>query len=691
MINYNQFKSMFTPSDLILAFLIILIIALMVVPIPAPLLDVLMALNIALSIMVLLVAMYLSEPLDFAAFPSLLLIFTLFRLSLNVSSTKLILALGADFDGKVIEAFAEFVTRGNFVVGLVAFAIITLVQFMVVTKGSERVAEVAARFTLDALPGKQMSIDADLNAGLIDAEEAKGRRDKLSKESNFFGSMDGANKFVKGDAIAGIVIVIINIVGGLIIGSFQQGMSFSDALTTFARFTVGDGLVSQLPALLIAIATGLVVTKSASKESLGADVKDQIFSQPKAFAVTSTILLLISIVPGLPTLPFMFLSALAGGIAIYILYSKQAEEELAIDSSQESSKDALKKPENLLNTLSLDPISLKTGRNLVPLIDPNNNGPLLERVTLVRYHIGQELGFVIPGVRVMDELSLPPNQYLVEIRGSRVAVGEALLGHVFVSRPVTDLVQLGLDIVEALDPVSNQSGAWISDDQIGVLQDNAVPFSTVTDFIADHFSDAIKNHSDEIMTRQNVQSLIELVKNSNAAIVRELVPDMLSLGQVHKVLQMLVKERVSIRDLSTILEKLADYSQVSRDTTLLSEYVRQSLSRQLSRQFSDKEDVLTVFTINPRLEETMINSIHQSEYGSFLALEPQLGEDVLSQIKEFMTSFSRMDKQPVSLCSPRLRTHFKRFTERNYPNLSVLSYNEVIPQVKVQSIGVVDS
>jgi flagellar biosynthesis protein FlhA len=691
MINFNQFKSMFSLSDLILAVLIIMIIALMVVPIPAQMLDILMALNIAISVMVLLVSMYLSEPLDFAAFPSLLLVITLFRLSLNVSSTKLILALGSDFNGKVIESFAEFVTRGNFVVGLVAFAIITLVQFMVVTKGSERVAEVAARFTLDALPGKQMSIDADLNAGIIDAEEAKTRREKLSKESNFFGSMDGANKFVKGDAVAGIVIVIINIVGGLIIGSFQQGMSFGDALTTFARFTVGDGLVSQLPALLIAIATGLVVTKSSSKESLGSDVKEQIFSQPKAFAVTSIILLLISIVPGLPTVPFMFLSFLAGSVAVYILNSRQAEEELAIDSSQESAKDALKKPENLLNTLSLDPISLKTGRNLVPLIDPNSDGPLLERVTLVRYHIGQELGFVIPGVRVMDDLSLPPNQYLVEIRGSRVAIGEALLGYVFVSRPVNDLTELGLDIIEATDPVSNQTGGWVSDDQMGILQDNAIPFSTVTDFISDHFSEAIKNHSDEIMTRQNVQSLIELVKNTNAAIVRELVPDMLSLGQVHKVLQMLVKERVSIRDLSTILEKLADYSQVSRDTTLLAEYVRQSLSRQLSRQFSDKEDILTVFTINPRLEETMINSIHQSEYGSFLALEPQLGEDVLSQIKEFMVSFSRMDKPAVSLCSPRLRTHFKRFTERNYPSLSVLSYNEVISQVKVQSIGVIDS
>ena len=690
MLNVKQLKSLFSPSDIILAVLVILIIALMVVPIPTTALDLLMVVNVGTSVMVLLIAMYLSEPLDFAAFPSLLLILTLFRLSLNVASTKLILGQGADFDGEVIEAFAEFVTSGNFVVGIVAFVIITLVQFMVVTKGSERVAEVAARFTLDALPGKQMSIDADLNAGLIDADQAKDRRKKLERESNFFGSMDGANKFVKGDAIAGIVIVIINIVGGLIIGRFQQGLSMGDALQTFARFTVGDGLVSQLPALLIAIATGLVVTKSASEESLGTDVKKQIFSQPKAFAVTSGILLLMGLVPGLPTIPFTVLAILCGGAAYYILKSKEDDDEMAMESAQEASKESMKKPENLLGTLSLDPISLKAGRNLVPLIDPNQNGPLLERITLVRYHIGQELGFVIPGVRVMDELSLPPNQYLVEIRGTKVAIGEAIPGHVFVKRPASELTALGVETVESADPIDQLPSAWVSEDQLGVLQDNGIPFLNIVDFIADHFSEAIKQHADEIMTRQNVQSLMELVKNTNAAIVRELVPDMLSLGQVHKVLQILVKERVSIRDLSTILEKLADYSNVSRDTNLLAEYVRQSLSRQLTRQFADQDDNLTVFTIDPRLEETMINSVHQSEYGSFLALDPQVGEEVLNQVQEFFANFKRMEKQPVSLCSPRLRPHFKKFTERNYPNLAVLSYNEVISQVKVQSIGVLN-
>lgn len=691
MINVSQFRSMFSLADIIFATVIILIIALMVVPVPTQLLDVLMVLNIAISVMVLLVAMYLSEPLDFAAFPSLLLVITLFRLSLNVASTKIILASGSDFDGEVIQAFAEFVTRGNFVVGIVAFVIITLVQFMVVTKGSERVAEVAARFTLDALPGKQMSIDADLNAGLIDADQAKGRRKKLEKESNFFGSMDGSNKFVKGDAVAGIVIVIINIVGGLIIGRFQQGMSFGDALQTFARFTVGDGLVSQLPALLIAIATGLVVTKSSSNESLGSDVREQIFSQPKVFAVTAIILFLIGVVPGLPTVPFLLLAAFSGFMSYYIIRTKEAADEIAMDTSQESAKDAMKKPENLLNTLSLDPISLKTGRNLVPLIDPNQNGPLLERVTLVRYHIGQDLGFVIPGVRVSDELSLPPNQYLVEIRGTRVAEGEALTDHVFVNRPSAELSQIGVDSMDAIDPILNQPAAWVSDDQVGLLQDNGIPFSNTNDFISNHFSEAIKQHSDEIITRQNVQSLMELVKNTNAAIVRELVPDMLSLGQVHKVLQTLVKERVSIRDLSTILEKLADYSHVSRDTSLLAEYVRQALARQISRQYVDKDDILTVFTIDPRLEETMINAIHQSEYGAFLALEPQVGEDVLNQINSLVASFSRMEKHPVGLCSPRLRSHLKTFTARNHPNLAVLSYNEIISQVRVESIGVINA
>lgn len=689
MFGLRQLKEIFSLSDILLAMIVILIIAVMVIPIPTIVLDYLMVLNMAISVAVLLVSMYLRQPLDFAAFPSLLLITTLFRLSINVSSTKLILALGPDFDGHMVAAFAGFVTRGNFVVGIVAFCIITLVQFLVVTKGSERVAEVAARFTLDALPGKQMSIDADLNAGLIDAEQARERRKKLERESTFFGSMDGANKFVKGDAIAGIIIVFVNIIGGIIIGRFQKDLEIGEAMNIYTTLTIGDGLVAQIPALLISIATGLVVTKSASESSLGSDVSAQIFSQPKAFAVTSVILFLFGMIPGMPTVPFMVCGAVAGGLALFIIKTQQQADELATDSTQEAAKDALKKPENLLNTLGLDPISLKTGRNLVPLIDPSQNGPLLERITLVRYHIGQELGFVIPGVRVMDDLSLSPNHYQIDIRGTKIAVGEALPGHFFVPKSVSELKRKGIDGIDATDPITNFPGAWVSEDHLEALQDNLIPAQNITDFIANHFSDAIKQHADEIMTRQNVQSLLELVKNTNAAIVRELVPDMLSLGQVHKVLQSLVRERVSIRDLSTILERLADYAHVSRDTNLLSEYVRQALARQICTGYVDTDDVLTVFTIDPRLEEVMINSVHQSEYGSFLALDPQLGEQVLNQIGEHMANFRKMEKQPIALCSPRLRVHLKRFSERNFPQLSVLSYNEIVPQIKVQSIGMI--
>jgi flagellar biosynthesis protein FlhA len=679
----------FSISDLILALVFMLIISIMILPVPTWALDLLMVLNIASSVTVLLVSMYLSQPLDFAALPSLLLVLTLFRLSINVASTKLILSLGPDFKGEVVLAFADFVTRGNFVVGIVAFLIITLVQFMVVTKGSERVAEVAARFTLDALPGKQMSIDADLNAGLIDANEARARRKKLEQESTFFGSMDGANKFVKGDAIAGIIILIINVIGGLLIGRFMQGLSFGDATVIFTTLSIGDGLVAQVPALLIAIATGLVVTKSASDQSLGSDVGHQILTQPRAFAVTSLILFLFGLIPGFPTIPFFTLSAGSGILAFAIIRARSRGEELGGESADDATKDSMKKPENLLGTLSLDPISLKTGRNLVPLIDPSQNGPLLERITLVRYHIGQELGFVIPGVRVMDDLSLPPNQYQVEIRGTKIALGEALPGHFFVVESPNNLKRQGIDAIDAIDPITNQPASWVSEDQIDQLQESGIPFQNLTDYIAQHFSEVVKQHSDEIMTRQNAQSLLDLVKNTNAAIVRELVPDLLSLGQVHKVLQTLVKERISVRDLSTILERLADYAHVSRDTSLLAEHVRQCLARQICSKYADADDTITVFTIDPQLEETMINAIHQSEYGSFLALDPHLGEKVIAQISDHIGNFRRMDKPACGLCSPRLRPHLKKFTERNHPNLTILSYQEVVPQIKVQSIGII--
>jgi flagellar biosynthesis protein FlhA len=683
----KSIRSLFSMTDFMVGGLLVIIIALILVPLPPFLIDMLITLNLTFSLIILLVAMYLKEPLEFAAFPSILLIVTLFRVVLNVAAARLILSQG--YAGDVINAFGNFVVGGDYIVGAVVFIIITIVQFVVITKGSERVAEVAARFTLDAMPGKQMSIDADLNAGLIDATEARGRRRKIEQEATFFGSMDGANKFVRGDSIAAIIIVIVVVIGGILIGWLRQGLPIMQALSVYALLTIGSGLVAMVPALLIAVATGLIITKSATEMSLGTDVAMQVFAQPRAFAFACLILAIFAMIPGLPTIPFFVLAFLSGVLAIVLIQTQAKREEAKVVKEEGSSKDVLKKPESILGTLGLDPLSLKAGRNLIPLIDPAQKGPLLDRITLIRYNIGQELGFVIPGVRVMDDLSLPPNQYVIEIRGTKVSQGEAYPAHHRVDMSLGDLKAKKITGIETKNALTGDRITWVPDDQIEAVKKLNIQMKEPVDSIADHFAEVIKRYADEIMTRQNVQSLIELVKNSNAAIVRELIPDMLSLGQVHKVLQLLVRERVSIRDLSSILERLADYAHLSRDINVLTEYVRQSLARQVCESYADREGIITVVTIDPELEETMIGSIHQSEYGSFLAIDPTMGEKVLVQISGHMQNFRKMRLKAVILCSPRLRPHLKRFIERSFPDVAVLSYNEIVPQVKVQSIGMV--
>src|SRR3989339_570934 len=677
-INVKDFQALFAGGDIFVGVFLVGIVALIIVPLPAVILDILLTLNIAFCMLILLVAMYLKEPLEFAAFPSMLLIITLFRLSLNIAASRLIL-LNA-YAGQVIQAFGSFVVGGNYIVGAIVFSIITIVQFVVITKGSERVAEVAARFTLDAMPGKQMSIDAN---------EARNRRRKIEREATFFGSMDGANKFVRGDSIASIIIVIINLIGGILVGWLQRGLGIMDALTTFALLTVGAGILAQVTALLVSVAAGLVITKSASEMSLGTDVSRQLFAQPRAFAFVSLILAFFALIPGIPTLPFLGLAGASGTLAMALIQSQTKSEETQMMKDEGMGKDAMKKPESILGTLGLDPLSLKTGRNLIPLIDPAQKGPLLERITLIRYQIGQDLGFVIPGVRVMDDLSLPPNQYTIEIRGTKVSTGEAFMGHHRVDMRLSEIKAKKLTGSETKDPITNELITWVPDDLLPELQKLGIASLEPVEAIANHFMEVVKRFADEIMTRQNIQSLIEIVKNTNAAIVRELIPDMLSLGQVHKVLQLLVRERVSIRDLSTILERLADYAHLSRDINVLAEYVRQSLARQICEQYIDKSNVITVVTIDPALEETLIGAIHQSEYGSFLAVDPNMGERILTQIQRHLTNFKRMKLNPVILCSPRLRPHFKRFIERSFPNIAVLSYNEIVPKVKVQSVGMI--
>ncbi len=685
----KNLKNLFSVSDFAVGVFLIAIVALMLVPLPTFVLDMLITLSIAFSLVILLVAMYLKEPLEFAAFPSVLLIITVFRLSINIAASRLILTQANA--GDVVNAFGNFVVGGNYIVGAIIFIIITIVNFVVITKGSERVAEVAARFTLDAMPGKQMSIDADLNAGLIDATEARGRRRKIEREATFFGSMDGSNKFVRGDSIAGIIIVLVNIIGGILVGWLQGGMGIMEALSTYALLTIGAGLITQVTALLISIGTGLVITKSASEMSLGTDVATQIFAQPRAFAFVCIILGIFALIPGIPTVPFLALASMSGILALVLMRAQTAKEEAGAVTEEVSAKDVLKKPESILGTLGLDPLSLKAGRNLIPLIDPSQKGALLERITLIRYNIGQELGFVIPGVRVMDDLSLLPDQYIIEIRGTKVANGEIRMGHHLVDLPLAQVKAKKMNGIESKDPSSGDPATWVPDESLPALQKLGIAAKPPVEVIAQHFSDVIKRYADEIMTRQNVQSLIELVKNTNAAIVRELIPDLLSLGQVHKVLQLMVRERVSIRDLSTILERLADYAHLSRDINILAEYVRQSLARQICENYTDKEGVITVVTIDPALEETLTGAIHQSEYGSFLAVDPNVGEKILVQISGHMRNFKKMKLNPVILCSPRLRPHFKRFIERSYPDIAVLSYNEVVPQVKVQSIGMISS
>ncbi|MFH1683863.1 MAG: flagellar biosynthesis protein FlhA, partial [Candidatus Margulisiibacteriota bacterium] len=467
-LDFKNIKSLFTLSDFMVAAFLVIIIGLMLVPLPPFFLDIQFTMSIAIALVILLVAMYLKEPLEFASFPSILLVITVYRLALNIAASRLILT-GA-YAGDVVEAFGTFVVGGNYIVGAIIFTIITIVNFVVITKGSERVAEVAARFTLDAMPGKQMSIDADLNAGLIDATEARARRRKIEREATFYGSMDGANKFVRGDSIAGIIIVLVNIVGGILVGWLQAGMGIMEALTVYALLTIGAGLVAQVTALLISIATGLVITKSASEMSLGTDVANQLFAQPRAFAFVCIIMGIFALIPGIPTVPFLILASLSGVLAITLMRAQNMKDEAGMVTEEVSAKDVLKKPESILGTLGLDPLSLKAGRNLIPMIDPAQKGALLERITLIRYNIGQELGFVIPGVRVMDDLSLPPDQYTIDIRGSKVSSGEIKMGHHLVELPIAQAKAKKLKGIEGKEPATNDPITWVPDEMLPQLQ-----------------------------------------------------------------------------------------------------------------------------------------------------------------------------------------------------------------------------
>jgi len=674
-------------SDVVMAIGVIGMLVVMVIPIPTVLLDIFLSFNITLAVVVLLVAMYTLKPLEFSVFPSLLLLATLLRLSLNVASTRLILLHGNEgvaAAGQVIRAFGSFVVGGNYVVGMVVFLILVIINFVVITKGATRIAEVAARFTLDAMPGKQMSIDADLNAGLITDIEAKTRRAEISREADFYGSMDGASKFVRGDAIAGIVITLINILGGLVIGVLQQGMSVSTAAQNYTLLTVGDGLVSQIPALIVSTAAGLVVTRAASKAHLGNDMISQLTGQPRAVAIASGVLIFFGFIPGLPTLPFIMLGCLAGGVAYMTFEGKKAvmvkeeEEEEAVEKEK-----GLEKVEELL---PLDLLELEVGYGLIPLVDTEQGGELLERVKSIRRQFALEMGMVIPPMHIRDNLQLKPNQYSIIIKGVEVAGGELMPGYYLAMNPGD--VKAEIEGIPTKEPAFGIPALWIGEKDKEKAQIAGYTVVDLSTMIATHISEVLKTHACELLGRQEVQSLLDNLALNHPKVVEELVPNLLSLGGVQKTLQNLLKEQVSIRDLLSIIETLADYAPITKNVDILTEYVRQRLARSITKQYKTPEGDIPLMTLDAEIEELVNNAIQHTEHESYLSLEPALAQKILAQFNKAMGKFTSMNYQPIILCSPGIRPHLKKLTERFIPTLVVLSHNEIDKRVKLKSLGV---
>lgn len=668
--------------DIYVIVAVIMVVIMMILPLPPFILDILLACNISLSLLVLLLSMNINEPLEISVFPTLLLLLTLFRLSLSVSSTRLIL-LHANA-GNIIRAFGNFVVGGNYVVGFVIFLILVVVQFIVITKGSERVAEVAARFTLDAMPGKQMSIDADLNAGLISEAEARQRRRQIQREADFYGAMDGASKFVKGDAIAGIIIVLIDFVGGLLIGMLGRGLDFQQSLNQYTLLTVGDGLVSQIPALLVSTATGIIVTRAASENNLGHELNIQLLSSPKTLMVTSGVLMVFAVVPGLPFIPFFILSGLFGLLG-YALWREQASTESTVAADQARRElEERRQPESVLSLLQVDMIELEIGYSLIPLVDSEQGGDMLDRITMIRRQCALELGIVVPVIRIRDNLQLPPNSYVIKIKGIEVGRGQLMLNHYLAmdAGSVTEHVP-GEPTKE---PAFGLDALWISEEHREQAEINGYTVVDSPSVLATHLTETIRNHAHELLGRQEVQTLLDSLRNEYSAVINELVPNLMTIGEVQKVLQNLLREQVPIRNLVTILESLADAAPISKDLDFLTEYVREALARQLCRQYAEN-DVLLVLTLDPQWETVIVEGIEPTERGNLVSIDPRLLQRLFAVLKSTLESTALV--QPIVLVSPRVRLALKRLTERNFPSLVVLSYNEMAPEIQVQTVGMV--
>ncbi len=676
-------------SDVFLALMVVCILAFMVIPLPTMLLDLLLSFNITFSIIILLVGMYILKPLELSSFPSILLLTTLFRLSLNISSTRIILLHGNEgvtAAGKVIMAFGNFVVGGNYVVGIIVFLILVVINFVVITKGAGRIAEVAARFTLDAMPGKQMSIDADLNAGLINEEEARARRLEISRESEYYGAMDGANKFVRGDAIASIIITLINIIGGLTIGVLQHGMSFAHAAQNYTLLTVGDGLVSQIPALIVSTSAGIIVSRAGSEStSLGNEITSQLLLQPRAIGIASAVLFGFGMVPGLPTVPFVILSIISGTIAYMVSRTKKIT--MTAQQQIESKKEEIVAPEKMKALPPVDILAIEIGLGLISMVDAEQGGELLDRIKAIRRQVAQEIGIIISPIHINDNMQLKPGEYSILLKGNEIARAELMVNYFLAMNPGN--ISEELDGIPTKEPTFGLPAYWIKKSN---REDAMAKGYTVVDLatvLTTHLSEVIRSHAHELLGRQEVQQLLENLKESYPKVVEELVPNILSLGGVVKVLQNLLKEKIPVRDLLTILETLADWAPFTKDIDILTEYVRQSLSRTITKLYQTSNGEISLLTLDQSVEKALTDAIQNTEHGSFMTMEPGIVQKIVNNTDKKLEKLLPLNYQPLVLCSGQIRSHFKKLIERFIPDITVLSYEEILNNVKIRSLGTV--
>jgi flagellar biosynthesis protein FlhA len=684
----NALKQAKRYADLIAAAVVVLVVVMMVIPLPPMLLDLAITLNISAALAIVVATLYVPRALDFSAFPSLLLLTTLFRLAINVSVTRLILLHGDA--GGVVKAFGSFVVGGNVVVGLVVFLILVVIQFVVVTNGAGRVAEVGARFTLDAMPGKQMAIDADLNAGQITESEARRRRDDIAREADFYGAMDGASKFVKGDAMAAVLITAINLIGGIVVGVMQQGLPLSEAIQHFSLLSVGDGLAAQIPALLISVAAGIIVTRSSSQGDLGSDVARQIGTQRKAPLVAGVVICLFALVPGLPKIPFIVIGGLfiLAGRAIGDLLDER-EKEAAAEAAEAARPTPVTPRDQALEALSIDPVELSIGFGLVPLVDGGSGGSLLARVGAVRRQVAAELGAVIPPVRIHDDVGLGSHEYLMKVRGNEVARGSVMAGHQLALDPGDAVGQLAG--IPTTEPAFGLPAVWIPDPARAEAEALGYTVVDAESVIVTHLTETIRGHVAELLTRQDVRALLDRLKESNAAVVEEVVPELLSVGEIQRVLQALLREGVSIRDLGAIVEAVGDRARITRDPVLLAEYARQALGRAIVMPHVDGEQRLRAISLDPAIEQEISDSIAQTADGEYLAMEPTRAHALVHSLAAQAENAVARGGRPVVICSSRVRRHLRRLVEQTLPQLAVCAYNEIAPGISVETIGVVSA